>query len=48
MITILSALVSLLSFGVRREAAPAVIGIFGQAPIDFKLVDPSKPPWRAV
>jgi hypothetical protein len=30
------------------EAAPAVIGIFGQAPIDFKLVDPSKPPWRAV
>ena len=27
---------------------PAVIGIFGQAPIEFKLVDPSKPPWRAV
>jgi hypothetical protein len=35
--------------GVKRsEAAPAVIGIFGQAPIDFKLVDPSKPPWRTV
>jgi hypothetical protein len=35
--------------GVRKgEAAPAVIGIFGQAPIDFKLVDPSKPPWREV
>ncbi len=27
---------------------PAVIGIIGQAPIEFKLVDPSKPPWRAV
>jgi hypothetical protein len=35
--------------GVKKgEAAPAVIGIFGQAPIDFKLVDPSKPPWRMV
>jgi hypothetical protein len=35
--------------GVKKgEVAPAVIGIFGQAPIDFKLVDPSKPPWRAV
>lgn len=35
--------------GVKRgEAAPAVIGIFGEAPIDFKLVDPSKPPIRAV
>jgi hypothetical protein len=35
--------------GVKRgEAAPAVIGIFGQAPIDFKLVDPSEPPWRTV
>ena len=30
------------------EKEPAVIGIFGQAPIEFKLVDPSKPPWRAV
>ncbi len=35
--------------GVKKgEAAPAVIGIFGQAPIDFKLVDPGKPPVRAV
>jgi hypothetical protein len=35
--------------GVKKgEAAPAVIGIFGLAPIDFNLVDPSKPPWRAV
>jgi hypothetical protein len=35
--------------GVRRgEKEPAVIGIFGIAPIEFKLVDPSKPPWRAV
>jgi hypothetical protein len=33
--------------GVKKgEAAPAVIGIFGEAPIAFKLVDPSKPPWR--
>ncbi len=30
------------------EKEPAVIGIFGQAPIEFKLVDPSKPPWRVV
>jgi hypothetical protein len=35
--------------GVKKgEVAPAVIGIFGQAPVDFKLVDPSKPPWRMV
>jgi hypothetical protein len=35
--------------GVKKgEPAPAVIGIFGLAPVDFKLVDPSKPPWRAV
>jgi len=35
--------------GVKRgEKEPAVIGIIGQAPIEFKLVDPSKPPWRAV
>ena len=27
---------------------PAVIGIFGQAPIEFKLVDPTKPPVREV
>lgn len=25
---------------------PAVIGIFGIAPVDLKLVDPSKPAWR--
>ncbi len=35
--------------GVKKgELSPAVIGIFGQAPIDLKLVDPSKPPWREV
>jgi hypothetical protein len=35
--------------GVKKgEAEPAVIGIFGLAPVDFKLVDPSKPPWREV
>ena len=35
--------------GVKKgEPAPAIIGIFGQAPIDFKLVDPGKPPVRAV
>jgi hypothetical protein len=27
---------------------PAVIGIFGQAPIEFKLIDPSKPQVREV
>ena len=35
--------------GVKRGGKePAVIGIFGQAPIALKLVDPSKPPVRAV
>jgi hypothetical protein len=35
--------------GVRKGGnEPAVIGIFGQAPIEFKLVDPSKPPVRMV
>ena len=35
--------------GVKKgEASPALIGIFGQAPIEFKLTDPSKPPVRAV
>ena len=35
--------------GVREGAAePAVIGIFGFAPVDLKLVDPSKPGWRQV
>ncbi|MGB7102640.1 MAG: cupin domain-containing protein, partial [Xanthobacteraceae bacterium] len=30
------------------EKEPAVIGIFGQAPIEFKLVDPRKPLLRPV
>jgi hypothetical protein len=35
--------------GVRKGAEePAVIGIFGIAPVDLKLVDPSKPGWRQV
>jgi hypothetical protein len=35
--------------GVRKGGKePAVIGIFGQAPIEFKLIDPSKPPVRPV
>ena len=35
--------------GVKRGGKePAVIGIFGQAPIELKLVDPSKPPAREV
>ena len=35
--------------GVKKGGRePAVIGIFGQAPIEFKLVDPTKPPVRAV
>jgi hypothetical protein len=25
---------------------PAIIGIFGMAPVEFELVDPSKPAWR--
>ena len=27
---------------------PAVIALFGIAPVDFMLVDPSKPNWRKV
>jgi hypothetical protein len=35
--------------GVKEGATePAVIGIFGIAPVDLKLVDPSKPGWRHV
>jgi hypothetical protein len=35
--------------GVRKSGKePAVIGIFGQAPIEFKLIDPTKPPIREV
>jgi hypothetical protein len=33
--------------GVKKDASePAVIGLFGIAPVQFKLVDPSKPAWR--
>jgi hypothetical protein len=33
--------------GVRQGVAePAVIGIFGIAPVELKLVDPSQPAWR--
>jgi hypothetical protein len=33
--------------GVRKDAKePAVIGIFGIAPVHFELVDPSKAGWR--
>ena len=35
--------------GVKKGGKePAVIGIIGIAPIEFQLVDPSKPAWRAV
>ena len=35
--------------GVKRGGGePAVIGIFGEGPIDLKLVEPGKPPWREV
>ena len=33
--------------GVMKDAKePAVIAIFGTAPVDLKLVDPDKPSWR--
>jgi hypothetical protein len=33
--------------GVKNDASePAVIGLFGIAPVQFELVDPSKPAWR--
>ncbi len=33
--------------GVKKGAPePAVIALFGTAPVDLKLVDPSTPPWR--
>jgi hypothetical protein len=33
--------------GVKKDATePAVIGLFGIAPVQFELVDPSKPGWR--
>jgi hypothetical protein len=35
--------------GVKKGGKePAVIGIFGQAPVEFKLSDPTKPPVREV
>lgn len=35
--------------GVMKDGKePAIIGIFGQAPIEFKLTDPTKPPIREV
>ena len=35
--------------GVKREAKePAVIALFGIAPVKFELVDPSKLAWRQV
>ena len=35
--------------GVKRDAKePAVIALFGTAPVDLTLVDPSKPGWRQV
>jgi hypothetical protein len=33
--------------GVKKNASePAVIGLFGIAPVQFELVDPGKPAWR--
>jgi hypothetical protein len=33
--------------GVKKDGSePAVIGLFGIAPVRFELVDPSKPAWR--
>jgi hypothetical protein len=33
--------------GVQKNApSPAVIALFGIAPVELKLVDPSKPAWR--
>jgi hypothetical protein len=35
--------------GVRKSARqPTVIGIFGIAPVQLELVDPSKPGWRRI
>jgi hypothetical protein len=35
--------------GVKRDAnQPAVIALFGTAPVQLKLVDPEKPSWRKV
>jgi hypothetical protein len=33
--------------GVKKDTnEPAVIGLFGIAPVQFELVDPAKPRWR--
>jgi hypothetical protein len=33
--------------GVKKNAnEPAIIGLFGIAPVQFELVDPGKPGWR--
>jgi hypothetical protein len=32
----------------RNGTEPAVIAVFGMGPVDFQLVDPSKPSWRQV
>jgi hypothetical protein len=35
--------------GVKKDAnEPAVIGLFGIAPVQFELADPEKPAWRAL
>jgi hypothetical protein len=35
--------------GVKRDARePAVIALFGTAPVQFELVDQTRPPWRQV
>jgi hypothetical protein len=35
--------------GVKRDAKePAVIALFGIAPVELSLVDPSKPAWRSL
>ncbi len=33
---------------IRSGREPAVIAICGIGPVNFALIDPSKPPWRAV
>ena len=33
---------------IRNRDEPAIIAICGIGPVNYKLVDPSKPGWRAV
>jgi hypothetical protein len=33
---------------IRNRNEPAIIAICGIGPVNYKLVDPSKPGWRAV